>query len=249
MLKYYEIAESGHRIQGPFSLAKLELLGDICRPQRGMRHLDIACGQGELLTRWAQQYGTRGTGVDMSAVFIANARQRALERGVTDQTEFVISDAVAYVQDSHDYDIVSCIGASWIGNGTIGTLDLMKKALKPGADSLLIIGEIYWQKPPPPEVCAAMGVDCDDWAMGLDGLFDRFDQAGVRVVNFIMADDDSWDRYFGLRLQTGHDWLRAHPDHEDALGLSQWLDDSLREYIRYERPYCGWGVFVLKVAE
>src|SRR3712207_6952862 len=42
---------------------------------------------------------------------------------------------------------LSCIGASWIGGGVGGTIDLMRPALKPAG--LLLIGEPYWTDPPP----------------------------------------------------------------------------------------------------
>ncbi|MDH7504441.1 MAG: methyltransferase domain-containing protein [Verrucomicrobiota bacterium] len=45
-----------------------------------MRLLDLGCGRGELLTRWAAQYGIGGTGVDISAAFLKEARRRARAR-------------------------------------------------------------------------------------------------------------------------------------------------------------------------
>lgn len=53
MLRYYEIAEAEHRIRNPFTDQKLVLLGQLCRLRPGQRLLDLACGKGELLCRWA----------------------------------------------------------------------------------------------------------------------------------------------------------------------------------------------------
>jgi hypothetical protein len=48
------------------------------------------------------------------------------------------------------YDIVSCIGANWIGGGTRGTLDLIRqKGLKSGPESLVLMGEIFQKEKPP----------------------------------------------------------------------------------------------------
>jgi ubiquinone/menaquinone biosynthesis C-methylase UbiE len=69
-LRFHEIAESYHRILNPFIGDQLELLGDICRIQPGMKQLDLACGKGEMLGIWAQRYGISGIGVDISAVFL-----------------------------------------------------------------------------------------------------------------------------------------------------------------------------------
>jgi len=41
--------------------------------------LDLACGTGEMLCTWARDYQTTGTGIDISTVFIAAARARAVK--------------------------------------------------------------------------------------------------------------------------------------------------------------------------
>jgi cyclopropane fatty-acyl-phospholipid synthase-like methyltransferase len=67
-MRFFEIVEAGIRIQNPFSEEKLMLVGEICHKlgylQPGVRLLDLACGQGEMLSRWARLYGITGTGVD-----------------------------------------------------------------------------------------------------------------------------------------------------------------------------------------
>lgn len=84
-LRFHEIAERNHVIQNPITVEKLDTIGAACGFQPGMRLLDLGCGRGELLTRWAAQYGIGGTGVDISAVFLKEARRRARERGVADR--------------------------------------------------------------------------------------------------------------------------------------------------------------------
>lgn len=125
-LRYHEIAESHHRIQNPFSDENLMLLGEICNLKPGMHQLDLACGKGEMLCQWAQKYGIQGTGVDISAVFIASARQRAAELDVSSQVEFHQGDAAEFEPQPQSFDVISCIGANWIGGGTRGTLDLIR---------------------------------------------------------------------------------------------------------------------------
>jgi cyclopropane fatty-acyl-phospholipid synthase-like methyltransferase len=53
-LRFHEIAEQNHRILNPFTEEKLMLLGEICELEPGMRQLDLACGKGEMLSRWAK---------------------------------------------------------------------------------------------------------------------------------------------------------------------------------------------------
>src|SRR6476619_1258859 len=92
-LRFHEIAEANHRILNPFTEDKLMLVGEICRLKPDMRQLDLCCGKAEMLCQWARRWGIHGVGVDISTVFLAAARERALEMGVSDNLTFVESDA------------------------------------------------------------------------------------------------------------------------------------------------------------
>jgi hypothetical protein len=56
-LRHHEISETGHRILNLFTEEKPMVLGEICRLRGGQRQLDLACGKGELLCRWAERLG------------------------------------------------------------------------------------------------------------------------------------------------------------------------------------------------
>ncbi len=98
-LRFYEIAEREHQILNPFTHEKLMLLGEICRLEPEMHQLDLACGKGEMLCRWADRFGILGTGVDISQVFISAAKNRAKELGVATKVEFVLGDAANFQAD------------------------------------------------------------------------------------------------------------------------------------------------------
>jgi hypothetical protein len=121
----------------------------------------------------------------------------------------------------------------------------MRPALKPGG--LLLVGEPYWTEPPPPEAYAAEGVGVDDY-VSLEGTLDRFEAAGLDLVEMVLADEQGWDRYMAPQWMAVDDYLRAHPDDPDAEELSTWSSGGRRSYLRYGRHYLGWGVFVLRVA-
>ena len=242
-LRFHEIAESYHRILNPFSEDQLMLLGDICRLQTGMRQLDLACGKAEMLCRWAEAYGISGVGVDISKVFLTAARLRAEELNVADQLTFVEGDAGKYPQATEAFDVVSCIGATWIGDGLLGTLALMKPALKPGG--LLVVGEPYWIEPPPPPAYAAMGVGKDEF-VSLEGTLDRIESADLELVEMVLANHAGWDRYEAPKWMAIDEFLRTNPNDPDAQALREWTQESRRAYLKYGRRYFGWGVFVLR---
>lgn len=244
-LRFHEIAETYHRILNPFTEDQLMLLGEICRLQPGMRQLDLACGKAEMLCRWAQKYGITGVGVDISSVFLDAAKRRAAELNVTDKLSFVKGDAGEYPQATHDFHVVSCIGATWIGNGLTGTVKLMTPALKPGG--LLLVGEPYWIEPPPETAYSAIGVNKDDY-VALDDTLDRFESAGMRLVEMVLADHHGWDRYEAPQWMAVDDFLCSNSDDPDAPALNEWINNNRRVYLKYGRRYLGWGVFVLRLS-
>ena len=240
-LRFHEIAEANHRILNPLTDEQLMLLGEICRLEAGQRQLDLACGKGEMLCRWAQSFGIEGVGVDLSEVFLAAAQSRAQELGVAEQVHFILGDAGTPPSDGAPYDVVSCIGATWIGGGLAGTIDLMRPVLRDGG--LLLIGEPYWISEPPPEALATTEIRLEEFT-SLVGTADRLAAAGVELVEMVLADQDSWDRYMAGQWWTLDAWLRANPDHEDAARVRQIYEDSRRWHLAYGRQYLGWGVLV-----
>ncbi len=242
-LRLHEIAEAGHRILNPFTEEKLMLLGEVCRLRPRMRQLDLCCGKAEMLCQWAKRWGITGIGVDISKVFLAAARARGAELGVADKLTFVEGDAGQYPAEPGAFDVVSCIGATWIGGGLVGTLRLMLPALKAGG--LLLVGEPYWIDEPPRDAYEGIGVKPQDYASLID-TFERFQSVGLDLVEMVLADPDSWDRYEAAKWWTMREWLRENPNDPDAPGVRDMLSRSYREYLVYLRRYFGWGVFALK---
>jgi SAM-dependent methyltransferase len=117
----------------PFSEEKLLLLGEICGVSASSRVLDLACGKGELLCRWAQTFGSHGVGVDLSETFLAAARARAAGLDVSGRVAFVQGDAGAYEAEAGAFDVACCVGATSLA----GTLDLIESA---GAELVELVG-------------------------------------------------------------------------------------------------------------
>ncbi|WP_314172332.1 SAM-dependent methyltransferase [Streptomyces winkii] len=244
-LRHHEIAEAGNRILNPLTDEKLRLLGEVTRPRPGAGQLDLACGKGELLSTWARDHGTTGVGVDISEVFLDAARKRADELGVADRLRFERADAAAYEAEPGGYDLVSCLGATWIGGGLAGTLELMRRALRP--DGTLVVGEVYRRSEPSEEACGALDLEPDDFA-SLAGTNERFEEAGLELVEMVLADPDSWDRYAASQWRTVSDWLRAHPGHPDAPDMRDFVRHARTCHLAYGRDLLGWGAFVLRPA-
>ena len=246
VLEQHEIAEADLRVLNPFSEDKLMLLGEVCRLEPGMRQLDLCSGKGELLCRWAQRWGTGGVGIDISTVFVPLAQARADQLGVADRVRFERGDAAqpsADVLAAAPYDVVSCIGATWIGNGLVGTIELMRPLVRP--DGLILVGEPFWFSESTAADQAAVSESPEAFAT-LSGTLDRFTSTGLELVEMVLADHDSWDRYSATQWWTVERWLRANPDHPGHDEMRAYLVDGRRQYLAARRDRLGWGVFVLR---
>ena len=241
IFRYTEISESTHRILNPFDQEKVSLLAEICGLRHGMTQLDLACGKGEMLVQYAARHGSSGIGVDRHEPFLTEARARADELGVTNQVTFEVGDA-GRPRPGERFDLVSCIGATWIGGGMEGTLELMKPMVNEGG--WFLVGEPYWIDPPPEEARRRHEKRQDFLDLG-DTLM-RFGDAGLTLVEMVLATHEDWDRYEASQWLNVTTWLEANPESPEAPSVREDFLQSQREYLAWGRRYLGWGVFVLR---
>ncbi len=241
--RIFTIRESSHRIHNPFTADKLAALGQALHLRPGASVLDLASGSGEMLCTWARDHGVTGTGVDISTVFTERARARAAELGVADRVSFVHADASGYVS-AEPVDVAACVGATWIGSGVPGTIELLQASLRPGG--LMLIGEPYWRRQvPDPQTATASGATSTEDFLLLPHLLEQFGALGYDVVEMVLASEDGWDRYQAAQWLNLRRWLDANPDDELAADVRRELTEDPVRYARYQREHLGWGVFAL----
>lgn len=236
--RHHVIREGDLRILNPFSPEKLATLGRVIKPAPGSTLIDFCSGKGELLCTWARDLQITGTGIDISTVFVAAARARAAELGV--DAQFVHGDAAHFVA-ADKADIVSCIGATWIGDGVTGTIEILERSLKPGG--MLLIGEPFWRRDPAGRPVREKHQD--DNFRTLPALVTLFGEAGWDVVEMVLSNEDDWDRYTAAHWLNIRRWLDANPGDPLAPAMRAELDTDPVSYVTYQRDYLGWGVFAL----
>jgi SAM-dependent methyltransferase len=213
------------------------------RLEPGTRVLDLGSGSGEMLCTWARDYGIVGVGVDLSRLYTEQAKRRAVELGVADRVELIHGDAAGYVADEK-VGVAACLGATWIGGGVVGTIELLAKSLC--ANGIILIGEPYWLRLPPTEEVAkgCLAHAISDFLV-LPELLASFDDLGYDVVEMVLADQDGWDRYEAAKWLTMRRWLEANPGDDFAKEVRAQLTSEPRRYAAYTREHLGWGVFAL----
>jgi SAM-dependent methyltransferase len=241
--RIFNITESAHRIHNPITPDKLATLGAALRLESGARVLDLGSGSGEMLCTWARDHGVIGVGIDMSQLFTEQAKLRAEELGVADRVEFIHGDAAGYVADEK-VDVAACLGATWIGGGVVGTIELLAKSLC--SEGIILIGEPYWRQLPPTEDVAreCFAHSISDFLM-LPDLLASFGDLDYDVVEMVLANQDGWDRYEAAKWLTMRRWLEANPDDDFAKDVRAKLTLEPKRYAAYTREYLGWGVFAL----
>lgn len=243
-LKFYDITHRGHAVCNPTSQEKLARLVNLLRLSDGAQVVDIACGKGEFLIRLAETYGVRGTGIDLSPFYIAEAHKRLAARVSSADISFVEMDGSNYRADQpHSLDLASCIGASWVFGGHADTLDALVSMVKPGG--WVIVGEPYWLQEPSEDYLAASGIAREAFGSHSSNAADG-EPWGLELVHTIVSSQDDWDTYEGLQWYATDEYARAHPDDPDLSELVERVGSERATYLRWGRDTVGWAMYVFR---
>jgi len=102
----------------------------------------------------AEQYEIEGIGIDISPYHVLDAEKKRKERIPDAHLTFLEMDGANYKPDKPEsFDLVACIGASWIFGGHKETLKALKEMAAP--KGWVVVGEPYWRHEPAAEYLKA----------------------------------------------------------------------------------------------
>ncbi len=242
--KYFDITHREHVICNPISVEKFEELIALLRLEPGAQVLEIATGKGEFIIRLAERYEIEGTAIDLSPYHVSDAEKKCKERVPDAHLTFLEMDGANYKPDKPEgFDLVACIGASWIYGGHKETLKALKEMAAPG--SWVVVGEPYWRQEPAEEYLAAIGEERSSFGMHYENA-EAGQELGLELVYTLVSSPDDWDRYEGLQWYAAREWAEDHPDDPDAGEVLKQVKENRANHLRWGRDTIGWSIYVFK---
>jgi SAM-dependent methyltransferase len=242
--KYFDITHREHVLCNPMSVEKFEELIALLRLEPGAQVLEIATGKGEFIIRLAERYEIEGVGIDLSPYHVSDAEKKRKERVPDAQLTFLEMDGANYKpEEPESFDLVACIGASWIYGGHKETLKALKEMAAPG--SWVVVGEPYWRQEPAAEYLEATGEERNTFGMHYENV-EAGQELGLELVYTLVSNQDDWDRYEGLQWYAATQWADEHPDDPDVEKVLRRVGENRANYLRWGRETIGWSIYVFK---
>jgi SAM-dependent methyltransferase len=235
MSAWHELVERDHDLQNPTSAEKIRLAGAYMRLSPETTVLDVACGKGGPALILGREFGCPIHGVDVSAVFVDEARRRIAEAGLDGLISVEVADA-GQVSDWPPSDAALCLGAAFVW-GHIGDAAAALREIV-GTGGTIAVGEPFWrrtgreERPPLTTATESSLVD-------LPQTVARFEAAGVDMTGMVAASEDDWDRYKSLQ------WRAAVEIGGDGV-----MEEHLSRrayYLSARRAELGWAIFTGRV--
>ncbi|MCL5071350.1 MAG: class I SAM-dependent methyltransferase [Actinobacteria bacterium] len=242
--KYYGITHKKHVVLNPMSIDKLDGLFSLLNFKPGSKVLDIACGKGEFLIRLVELFNISGIGVDISPYFLKDCKEKKNERIPSSDIKFLEINGAKYSPKINElFDLTMCIGASFIYDGFIGTINALKKMTKP--NGMIILGEPYWLKEPDEEYLKMSGIKKEEYNSHY-GNIDIGEKEGLKCIYTLVSNHDDWDHYETLQWWSAYDYIAVNPDDPDNSELSSEIEKAKMQYLLYGRDTFGWAIYVFK---
>lgn len=232
------IAHGALRFHNPLPEHAFDTLVDLLALRPGEQSLDVGCGRGELLIRFAERSGAGGLGIDASVEQIELARREAAARVPRAQLVFERGDAAALAPPAESFAAAACIGSTHALGGLEPALERLAGLVRDAG--YVLIGEGYWPHAPGPELLSLLGAQADELT-SLPELLEAGARRGLSLVHLTVASEADWRRYEWAYVFNLDRYLRDHGDEEGLEELEARLQRIRRRRLLAERDGEGLG--------
>lgn len=236
--RVFEALHNRMQICNPMMPEDLDRIASALSPQDGDRALDLACGHGELLIRMAERAAIQGLGVDLSPWVLLRAREASRRRVPNARIRWLLGNAHEIEADG--YDLVTCLGASWIWHGFSGTVRAMVNQLTVGGR--IAVGDLRLRD----GVALDEVIEAYGRVLSADEQRAAIENQRLEVVDRLDPGDAAWDAYQRRIEDSVEAWSQRHPGPEaDRFSAEQarWRTDHDRDM-----TFLAWSVWVARAA-
>ena len=222
----------------PLSIEKANSLIEQLRLDQTNHIVEVGCGEGELLIRVAERYGTTGIGIDISPVLITEANQQATTRLPSHPLSFICQGAQHFDWTTHQANLIICVGSEFIFGGYRQALQLFSQHL--ASTGKILIGTVFWKQDPSPEYLQVMG--------GENSHFDYLTTVDIAIgegfvpLYVCRSNDDEWDDFESRHAQKGYLKALEQADQEAFDQTQEWQ----RGYLRWGHATMGFAFLLLQ---
>ena len=230
----------------PISPEKADLLIGLLDLEERSQVVDVGCGTGEFLVQVLEKYPATGIGVDLMAESLAEAREKAADRGCSDRVKFVEGDVREMEFDS-PFDLGICMGASHaysVGEPAYPkTLKGLGAILQPGG--LLLMGESYWMQEPEQEYLDFVGEPNGTYRSHLENV-ELAAEFGFTPVYCNTSSLDEWDDFEWRHHMRIEARAEANPDDPELAKRKEFGRKWRNAYLRWGRGTLGFGFYLFQ---
>lgn len=240
---YFSIAYERMRILNPIPEEAFSMFAELAHLEQSSHILDIGSGKGYAALALMKHTGCSSTQVDISAKWTSKATALFEQQGLSEKTTIVTSDALDFTIQEQYYDMIVCLGNSPIYGGYAEALETFVPGLK--EQGTIMIGEATIREDIPADYRSYL--EQLEWILpNEEELILAIEEQNLELLYARRSSVEEWDQYMGMQWTAVNDYIRDHPQESITDELREWLRDEQESYLRFQRHFVDWTVYLLR---
>jgi predicted O-methyltransferase YrrM len=241
--QYYSIAYERMRILNPIPEDAFGLFADLAKLDQSSHILDIGSGKGYTALALTNHAGCVSTQVDISDEWNRRARTLFEQHELLEKTTIIGADASEFTIEKERYDMIICLGNSPIYGGYAQAVEAFMPGLK--EQGTILIGEATIREDIPADYQSYL--EQLEWILpNEEELILAIEEQNLELLYARRSSVEEWDQYMGMQWTTVNDYIRDHPQDDITGELVDWLRDEQESYLRFQRHFVDWTVYLLR---